>query len=211
MFITELSSGQQTHSLGRVRESPVSRSLPRHFKVAGQAPQSAQSYYDIAKDKLFVAKSISLICQVPYAFAAQVFLSNLYKCATSNNEICYIKNSNCTYFSFRCLPRQPGPGISLESYVYNILYEVMLPQSGKSIRIYLPPSEPHLPPLAVVLQRPESSTELPLLDFPLRLLFTYLGVECVIQLLTCVLLENQVLLRSNGMHIPKNTRLQYNL
>nr|XP_014088653.1 DENN domain-containing protein 5B [Bactrocera oleae] len=175
MFITELSSGQQTHSLGRVRESPVSRSLPRHFKVAGQAPQSAQSYYDIAKDKLFVAKSISLICQVPYAFAAQVFLSNLYK----------------------CLPRQPGPGISLESYVYNILYEVMLPQSGKSIRIYLPPSEPHLPPLAVVLQRPESSTELPLLDFPLRLLFTYLGVECVIQLLTCVLLENQVLLRSN--------------
>lgn len=175
MFITELSSGQQTHSLGRVRESPVSRSLPRHFKVAGQAPQSAQSYYDITKDKLFVAKSISLICQVSYAFAAQVFLSNLYK----------------------CLPRQPGPGISLESYVYNILYEVMLPQSGKSIQIYLPPSEPHLPPLAVVLQRPEQNSELPLLDFPLRLLFTYLGVECVIQLLTCVLLENQVLLRSN--------------
>lgn len=75
----------------------------------------------------------------------------------------------------------------------------MLPQSGKSIQIYLPPSEPHLPPLAVVLQRPEQNSELPLLDFPLRLLFTYLGVECVIQLLTCVLLENQVLLRSNGM------------
>lgn len=89
MFITELSSGQQTHSLGRVRESPVSRSLPRHFKVAGQAPQSAQSYYDITKDKLFVAKSISLICQVSYAFAAQVFLSNLYKYITSNQEICF--------------------------------------------------------------------------------------------------------------------------
>ncbi|XP_067645508.1 DENN domain-containing protein 5B isoform X3 [Eurosta solidaginis] len=175
MFITELSSGQQTHSLNRIRESPVSRSLPRHFKVAGQSPQSAQSYYEITKDKLFVAKSISLICQVPYAFAAQMFLKNLYK----------------------CLPRQPGAGISLESYVYNILYEVMLPQPGKSIRIYLPPIEPHLPPLAVVLQRPEPNTELPILDFPLRLLFTYLGVECVIQLLTCVLLENQVLLRSN--------------
>ncbi|XP_062129939.1 DENN domain-containing protein 5B isoform X1 [Drosophila sulfurigaster albostrigata] len=174
MFITELSNGQQTHSLSRVKDGPVSRSLPRHFKVAGQAPQSAQSYYDISKDKLFVAKSISLICQAPYAFAAQLFLKNLY----------------------RCLPRQPGAGISLESYVYNILYEVMLPQPGKSIRVYLPPMEPHLAAIALILQRPSLSTELPLLDFPLRLLFSYLGVECVIQLLTCVLLESQVLLRS---------------
>ncbi|XP_030385516.1 DENN domain-containing protein 5B [Scaptodrosophila lebanonensis] len=175
MFITELSNGQQTHSLSRVKQDgPVSRSLPRHFKVAGQAPQSAQSYYDINKDKLYVAKSISLICQAPYAFAAQMFLKNLYK----------------------CLPRQPGAGISLESYVYNILYEVMLPQPGKSIRVYLPPPEPHLSAIALILQRPSLATELPLLDFPLRLLFSYLGVECVIQLLTCVLLENQVLLRS---------------
>ncbi|XP_064544503.1 DENN domain-containing protein 5B isoform X1 [Drosophila montana] len=174
MFITELSNGQQTHSLSRIKQDgPVSRSLPRHFKVAGQAPQSAQSYYDISKDKLYVAKSISLICQAPYAFAAQMFLKNLY----------------------RCLPRQPGAGISLESYVYNILYEVMLPQPGKSIRVYLPPAEPHLPAIALILQRP-SLAELPLLDFPLRLLFSYLGVECVIQLLTCVLLESQVLLRS---------------
>ncbi|XP_017063491.1 DENN domain-containing protein 5B isoform X1 [Drosophila eugracilis] len=175
MFITELSNGQQTHSLSRVKQDgPVSRSLPRHFKVAGQAPQSAQSYYDINKDKLYVAKSITLICQAPYAFAAQMFLKNLY----------------------RCLPRQPGAGISLESYVYNILYEVMLPQPGKSIRVYMPPTEPHLPAIALILQRPLLATELPLLDFPLRLLFKYLGVECVIQLLTCVLLENQVLLRS---------------
>ncbi|TDG52574.1 hypothetical protein AWZ03_000807 [Drosophila navojoa] len=175
MFITELSNGQQTHSLSRIKQDgPVSRSLPRHFKVAGQAPQSAQSYYDISKDKLYVAKSISLICQAPYAFAAELFLKNLY----------------------RCLPRQPGAGISLESYVYNILYEVMLPQPGKSIRIYLPPTEPHLPAIALILQRPALATELPLLDFPLRLLFSYLGVECVIQLLTCVLLESQVLLRS---------------
>ncbi|KAH8398853.1 hypothetical protein KR222_008930 [Zaprionus bogoriensis] len=175
MFITELSNGQQTHSLSRIKQDgPVSRSLPRHFKVAGQAPQSAQSYYDINKDKLYVAKSISLICQAPYAFAAQLFLKNLY----------------------RCLPRQPGAGISLESYVYNILYEVMLPQPGKSIRVYLPPMEPNLPAIALILQRPSLATELPLLDFPLRLLFSYLGVECVIQLLTCVLLESQVLLRS---------------
>lgn len=101
-------------------------------------------------------------------------------------------------FVCRCLPRQPGPGLSLESYVYNILYEVSIPQPGRSIRIYLPPEEPHLPPIPRVLQSPCLGEELPLMDFSMRLLFSYLGIEVVIQLFTCVLLENQVLLRSNG-------------
>lgn len=100
-------------------------------------------------------------------------------------------------FFFRCLPRQPGPSLSLESYVYNILFEVIVPEPGRSIRIYLPPEEPHLPPIATVLQRP-GLDELPLMDFPIRLLFSYIGVDRVIQLFTCVLLENQVLLRSSG-------------
>ncbi|XP_058055954.1 DENN domain-containing protein 5A [Anopheles bellator] len=177
MFITEMSSTQQPPpgTLRRVKESPVSRSLPRHFKIAAQAPASALSYYDIAKDKLYVAKSLSLVCQVPYAHVAELFLQNLY----------------------RCLPRHPGARLSLESYVYNILYEVSTPAPGKSIRIYIPPEEPHLPPIATILQRPALKDELPFMDFPLRLLFTYLGVECVIQLFTCVLLESQVLLRSS--------------
>lgn len=79
MFITELSSGQTPPGIRRVKESPVSRSLPRHFKLAAHTPASALSYYDITKDKLYVAKSISLICQVAYAYAAEVFLTNLYK------------------------------------------------------------------------------------------------------------------------------------
>ncbi|XP_053684603.1 DENN domain-containing protein 5B [Sabethes cyaneus] len=177
MFITEISSSQQPPpaTLRRVKESPVSRSLPRHFKIAAQAPASALSYYDITKDKLYVAKSISLVCQVPYAHVAELFLQNLYK----------------------CLPRHPGSRLSLESYVYNFLYEVSTPPPGKSIRIYIPPEEPHLPPIATILQRPALKDELPFMDFPLRLLFTYLSVDCAIQLFTCVLLENQVLLRSS--------------
>ncbi|XP_021707931.1 DENN domain-containing protein 5A isoform X2 [Aedes aegypti] len=177
MFITELSTSQQPPpgTLRRVKENPVSRSLPRQFKIAAQAHTSALSYYDITKDKLFVAKSISLVCQVPYAHVAELFLRNLYK----------------------CLPRHPGARLSLESYVYNILYEVSTPPPGKSIRIYIPPDDPHLPPIATILQRPALKDELPFMDFPLRLLFTYLSVDCVIQLFTCVLLENQVLLRSS--------------
>lgn len=83
MFITELSSRQNVSDGGvrRVKESPTSRSLPRHFKLATHTPATtaALSYYDIAKDKLYVAKSISLISQHAYAAAAEIFLRNLYK------------------------------------------------------------------------------------------------------------------------------------
>uniref|UniRef100_A0A336KT57 CSON010862 protein n=1 Tax=Culicoides sonorensis TaxID=179676 RepID=A0A336KT57_CULSO len=176
MFITELSSGQTPPSLRRIRENEgngVSKSLPRHFKIVNNS-QSAQSYYDITKDKLYVTKAISLVCQTAFATAAEIFLTNLYK----------------------CLPRSPGPGLSLESYVYNILYEVCTPSPGKSIRIYLPPEQPHLPPVPWILHQPDID-ELPFLDFPIRLLFTYLDVQSVLQLYTCVLLEHQVLLRSS--------------
>lgn len=39
-----------------------------------------------------------------------------------------------------------------------------------------------------------------MLDYSLKDLFTWLGVECVIKLFTCVLLENQVLLKSSDFH-----------
>lgn len=170
MYITELSSSQ-----GSLRRSdPLSRSLPRHFRLGDDDKNSsAASFYDIQKDTLFVTKSITLICQFPYAHVAEVFLTNLYK----------------------CLPRAPGARLSLESYIYNILYDVKVPDYGKSIRVYLPPDLPNLAPINTIIQRPKI-TELPLLDFPLRLLFSFLGVECVIELFTCVLLENQVLLKS---------------
>lgn len=53
-----------------------------------------------------------------------------------------------------------------------------------------------MPPIQFILQRPNLADELPLMDFPFRTVFTHLGIEYVIQLFTCVLLENQVLLRS---------------
>ncbi|XP_023942763.1 DENN domain-containing protein 5B isoform X3 [Bicyclus anynana] len=177
MYITELSSGQTPpgHRKGSGKES--SRSLPRSFKLAPHAG-AALTYYDITKDKLYVAKSIALICQYPYVRVAQLFLENL----------------------FRSLPRQPGPGLSPESYVYNLLYEVPVPLPGQALRLYVPPSEPHLDPIPVVIRMPNPPEELPLLDYPLRVMFSILGVECVVQLFTCVLLEHQVLLRSSDFN-----------
>lgn len=53
----------------------------------------------------------------------------------------------------RSLPRQPGPGLSPESYVYNLLYEVPVPLPGQALRLYVPPSEPHLDPIPVVSRK----------------------------------------------------------
>ncbi|KAJ9601188.1 hypothetical protein L9F63_000656, partial [Diploptera punctata] len=165
MHLTELSSGcKRGRSMGH-----DTRSLPRHFKLSTHHQGAAQSYYDAAKDTLYVSKSIALICQLPYVYASRKFLSGLHRLVSA-----------------------PCPvQLSIESYVHNLLYEVPVPQPGRSVRFSCPLAD------SVVIQRPGSIEELPLFDFSLRELFTLLGVECVIQLFTCVLLEHQVLLCSS--------------
>ncbi|XP_066150244.1 DENN domain-containing protein 5B [Euwallacea fornicatus] len=178
MYVTELSSGVKNRSIQQVQnQGPQSRSLPKHFKLnSPNVNSSILTYYDIVKDKLFVSKCIGIICQTAYVQAAKMFLENLYRCA----------------------PRKSASlnGLSLESYVFNLLYEMELPAPGKSILIHLPPSDPHLPPANTILQNPAPPLELPHSDYYMRLMFTWLGVEIIVQLFTCLLLENQVLLRS---------------
>ncbi|XP_033301213.1 DENN domain-containing protein 5A isoform X1 [Bombus bifarius] len=180
MHITELSSGQNgtPPTARKGQDGHNTRSLPRHFKLSAHSPGAALGYYDSTKDKLLVTKSISLLCQQPYLHAAKTFLTNLYK----------------------CVPRHPGPGLSLESYVYNLLYNVPVPLPGKSLKFFIPNDEPAKSPLELVIHQPTPSQELQMLDYPLKDIFTWLGADCVIQLFTCVLLENQVLLRSSDFH-----------
>ncbi|XP_018376777.1 PREDICTED: DENN domain-containing protein 5B-like, partial [Trachymyrmex cornetzi] len=180
MHITELSSGQNgtPPTARKGQDGHNTRSLPRHFKLSAHSPGAALGYYDSTKDKLLVTKSISLLCQQPYLHATKTFLTNLYK----------------------CVPRHPGPGLSLESYVYNLLYNVPVPLSGKSLKFFVPNDEPAKSPLELVIHQPSPSLELPMLDYPLKDVFTWLGADCLIQLFTCVLLENQVLLRSADFH-----------
>lgn len=80
MYITELSSGQiQTRNKQIQQQNGQSRSLPRHFKLNLHNPSGAPGYYDISKDRLYVAKSIAIICQLPFVHASKLFLENLYK------------------------------------------------------------------------------------------------------------------------------------
>ncbi|XP_038637079.1 DENN domain-containing protein 5B isoform X2 [Scyliorhinus canicula] len=122
--------------------------------------------YDISRDTLYVSKCICLITPLPFMQACRKFLLQLHKAVSS---------------------LQPPP-LPLESYIHNVLYEVPLPPPGRSLKfsgVYGP----------VICQRPGLS-ELPLFDFPLREAFELLGLENLVQLFTCVLLEMQILLYS---------------
>ncbi|XP_045888322.1 DENN domain-containing protein 5A isoform X3 [Micropterus dolomieu] len=143
-------------------------SQPRPVLHAAPAISRLQRFnsYDISRDTLYVSKCICLITPMAFPQACRKVLQQLHQAVTSP---------------------QPPP-LPLESYIYNILYEVPQPPSGRSLKfsgVYGP----------VVCQRP-STSELPLFDFPIGEMFNLLGVENVLQLFTCALLEMQILLYS---------------
>ncbi|XP_048342377.1 DENN domain-containing protein 5A isoform X7 [Sphaerodactylus townsendi] len=122
--------------------------------------------YDISRDTLYVSKCICLITPMSFMKACRKVLEQLHRAVTSP---------------------QPPP-LPLESFIYNILYEVPLPPAGRSLKfsgVYGP----------IICQRP-STNELPLFDFPIKEVIELLGVENMIQLFTCGLLEFQILLYS---------------
>ncbi|KAG7454392.1 hypothetical protein MATL_G00259240 [Megalops atlanticus] len=122
--------------------------------------------FDAARDTLYASKALCLIAPLPFMHACRRFLAQLHRAVAG--------------------PRPPP--LPLESYVHNLLYEVPLPPPGRSLKfhgVYEP----------IVCQRPGPG-ELPLADFPLGDAFQLLGVENLVQLFTCVLLEMQILLYS---------------
>uniref|UniRef100_A0A673BLY8 DENN domain-containing protein 5B-like n=1 Tax=Sphaeramia orbicularis TaxID=375764 RepID=A0A673BLY8_9TELE len=122
--------------------------------------------YDSSRDTLYVSKALCLITPMPFMHACRRFLSQLHRAVTGTT----------------------APPLPLESYVHNILYEVPLPAPGRSLKfhgVYEP----------IVCQRPGLG-ELPLADFPLGEAFNLLGVENLVQVFTCTLLEMQILLYS---------------
>lgn len=130
--------------------------------------KNAVRHYDIMKDALFVSKCICLIMKVPLVRSCQQFLEQLFEVIRT---------------------RDPSK-LPIESYIYNILYEVTLPQPGKSMEFVGPVDR-------ISCQHP-SLQELPLCEYAMREMFELLGPENVLELLTCAFLEKQILLLSKG-------------
>nr|XP_057932088.1 DENN domain-containing protein 5B-like [Doryrhamphus excisus] len=122
--------------------------------------------FDPSHDTLYVSKALCLLTPLPFLQASRQFLSQLHRAVIS----------------------QTPPPLPLESYIHNILYEVPLPPPGRSLRF-------HGVQGPILCQRPGPG-ELPLGEYPLGEAFSLLGVDNMVQLLTCSLLETQILLYS---------------
>lgn len=98
----------------------------------------------------------------------------------------------------------PLSTLSPESYIYYALFTIQLPSPNQCLII------PNVPVLdwtshsssstTLILQRPSSSLELPLFEYDIGQVIDLLGIDHLIQLWTCLLLESQVLIYSQGIH-----------
>ncbi|XP_029010759.1 DENN domain-containing protein 5B-like [Betta splendens] len=122
--------------------------------------------FDPSRDTLYASKALCLLSPLPFLHASRQFLTQLHQAVASPT----------------------APPLPLESYIHNILYEVPLPPPGRSLRF-------HGVQGPIVCQRPGPG-ELPLGEYPLGEAFALLGVDNMVQVLTCALLETQVLLYS---------------
>ena len=119
-------------------------------------------------DTLYCPKCICLIMQQPFVTGAEAYLQELHK--ISMNE--------------------DGLPLHTESSVYNVLFEVPAPPPGRTLRF-------SCGGVSITSQQPNAD-ELPLLDYSIKELFLTLGIENVVDLYTCVLLEHQILLVGSG-------------
>lgn len=90
-------------------------------------------------------------------------------------------------------------GLPLEAHLYSILHELHIPSPSLSHSVLkFNVGERQL----TVWQPSINDDDLPLLDFNLLEFFSLLGVEGVIDLVTCALLEHQIILKSAGPSLP---------
>ncbi|XP_067950634.1 DENN domain-containing protein 5B-like isoform X2 [Watersipora subatra] len=115
--------------------------------------------------QVYAAKCMCFVMSLPFHRASEASLLHLHKMA--------MKLSG---------------SLPLESYIYNLLYEVQLPPPARSSRLFVGKRN-------MSCYRP-GGQELPLLDYPLSTVLSMLGPKQLITLVNCVLLEQRVLVTS---------------
>jgi hypothetical protein len=94
-------------------------------------------------------------------------------------------------------------GLPFEAHLYNILHGLCIPSPTLSHSVLkFNVGERQL----TVWQPSINEDDLPLLDFNLLEFFSLLGVEGVVDLVTCALLEHQIILKSSGNLLYYTTR-----
>ena len=125
-------------------------------------------YFSRTTDTLYASKCLCLVTSLPIIRLCQSYLKQLYAITVGKTR----------------------GSLPIESYLYNLLYETPMPAPGRNIQLHGPlgPIWWHLP----------GKSELPLCDYSFKSLFESLSLKSILQLLTCVLLEQQILLKAAG-------------
>ena len=131
-------------------------------------------HYNILKDRLYASKCICLLSQHPFNRSFSKILHTLYDMVEQTDLL----------------------GISLESHLYNILFEIPMPPAGKLMQFQIgcKRSLAFMPDFL-------GGNDLPLLDYDLCEFFRLLGVSNVINLFVTAMLEHQILLYSKDYYL----------
>lgn len=124
--------------------------------------------YDSEEHNLLVSKSLCLVMPFPFVSAAKSCLNKIYQGGLSEGTL----------------------RLTMECYLYNLIYEVPLPPPGRNLKFTCIRDD-------VLCQRP-GENELPLFDYPLEDVFNLIGVKDFIKLISCVMLEHQILILGSG-------------
>ncbi|UJR34962.1 hypothetical protein I4U23_027740 [Adineta vaga] len=121
---------------------------------------------------LYASKTICLIGPLPHYSTYKHVLQLLYRMTIEHDLL----------------------GLPFEAHLYNILHELYIPSPSVTHSVL----KFHVGERQLTVWQPSINyDDLPLLDFNLLEFFSLLGVEGVIDLVTCALLEHQIILKSS--------------
>lgn len=127
--------------------------------------------YNSGSDKLYVSKCICLVLQSPFVDATKMLLEKMLEIGLHEED----------------------SDLPLESYIYNVLYEVPAPPPGRTLKISVDDS-------VIIVPNPNIN-ELPYFGYSFKAALMALGFENLVDLFTCMLLEHQILLLSSGEYL----------
>ena len=169
MYMAELAlSSTKTRSHSAIPYREHMESFQTYLQNKSPSPTPEITLYDSKKHNLLVSKCLCVIMPLPFTTAARTCLNRIYQGGLQEEEL----------------------NLTLECYVYNLIYEVPLPPPGRNMKFTCMTEE-------VMCQRP-GVNELPLFDYPIEDLFAIVDVKDFLKLLSCLMLEHQILILGCG-------------
>ena len=145
-------------------------SLQEEYQAKQRGGFTAESpfFFNRATDTLFVSKCLCLVTTSQQVRPCRAYLEQLYLVVMDEERV----------------------ELPLENYIANLLLEVPAPRSGQCVQFR--------GPLGNITCCLPGEDEVPLCDFSFQEFFEILSIKNVLKMLTCVLLEQQILLKSAG-------------